>query len=128
MDIRAALTELCDAFNAHDLDRIMAGFADDCTLEMPRGSEPYPGAVRGLRPSATDRPAAPGSVRSGRKRPYGLHTRSIRSPYRESFDVSVFCEILPQTGGFVWKRPDKRRRSVAGPLVSARLEALLLRL
>ncbi len=41
MDIRATLTELCDAFNAHDLDRIMACFADDCILEMPRGSEPW---------------------------------------------------------------------------------------
>jgi ketosteroid isomerase-like protein len=41
MDIRAALNALCDAFNAHDLDRIMAHFADDCVLEMPRGSEPW---------------------------------------------------------------------------------------
>jgi steroid delta-isomerase-like uncharacterized protein len=41
MDIRSALTELCDAFNAHDLDRIMALFSDDCILEMPRGSQPW---------------------------------------------------------------------------------------
>jgi ketosteroid isomerase-like protein len=41
MDIRSTLAELCDAFNAHDLDRIMACFADDCVLEMPRGSEPW---------------------------------------------------------------------------------------
>jgi ketosteroid isomerase-like protein len=41
MDIRASLTALCDAFNAHDLDRIMSFFADDCTLDMPRGSEPW---------------------------------------------------------------------------------------
>ncbi|MCW5719380.1 MAG: nuclear transport factor 2 family protein [Bauldia sp.] len=40
-DIRSALVALCDAFNAHDLDRIMAFFADDCVLEMPRGSAPY---------------------------------------------------------------------------------------
>ena len=32
---------LCDAFNAHDLDRIMGFFADDCVLEMPRGSKPW---------------------------------------------------------------------------------------
>src|SRR5687768_12307495 len=30
MDIRSTLTELCEAFNAHDLDRIMAFFFDDC--------------------------------------------------------------------------------------------------
>lgn len=41
MDIRARLTELCEAFNAHDLDRIMALFADDCVLEMPRGKSPW---------------------------------------------------------------------------------------
>ena len=41
MDIRATLTELCDAFNAHDLDRIMACFTDDCVLEMPRGNKPW---------------------------------------------------------------------------------------
>jgi hypothetical protein len=41
MDIRANLIEICDAFNAHDLDRIMSFFADDCVLEMPRGNKPY---------------------------------------------------------------------------------------
>ena len=41
MDIRSTLSELCDAFNAHDLDRIMALFAEDCVLEMPRGSKPW---------------------------------------------------------------------------------------
>lgn len=41
MNLRAQLIELCDAFNAHDLDRIMALFAEDCVLEMPRGGEPW---------------------------------------------------------------------------------------
>ena len=41
MDIRSTLISLCDAFNAHDLDRIMTFFAEDCVLEMPRGSEPW---------------------------------------------------------------------------------------
>lgn len=41
MDIRAKLVGLCDAFNAHDLDRIMMFFADDCVLDMPRGPEPW---------------------------------------------------------------------------------------
>jgi ketosteroid isomerase-like protein len=36
-DIRGKLEGLCEAFNAHDLDRIMTFFADDCVLEMPRG-------------------------------------------------------------------------------------------
>ena len=40
-DIRSLLDELCNAFNAHDLDRIMELFADDCVLEMPRGDRPW---------------------------------------------------------------------------------------
>ena len=41
MDIRSTLTALCEAFNAHDLDRIMGFFAEDCVLEMPRGGAPW---------------------------------------------------------------------------------------
>src|SRR3954469_24525204 len=41
MTIRSTLSVLCEAFNAHDLDRIMACFSDDCVLEMPRGSRPW---------------------------------------------------------------------------------------
>ena len=41
MDLRATLAALCEAFNAHDLDRIMTFFSDECVLEMPRGSEPW---------------------------------------------------------------------------------------
>ena len=35
------LVGLAEAFNAHDLDRIMAYFADDSSLDMPRGSSPW---------------------------------------------------------------------------------------
>ena len=37
----AALRDLVAAFNAHDLDRIMRFFTDDCALETPRGDEPW---------------------------------------------------------------------------------------
>jgi ketosteroid isomerase-like protein len=37
----AALKGLVDAFNAHDLDRIMSFFAVDAVLEMPRGPDPW---------------------------------------------------------------------------------------
>ena len=40
-DLRTTLEELCDAFTAHDLDAVMARFADDCVLEMPRGPDPW---------------------------------------------------------------------------------------
>ncbi len=47
MDIKSTLKELCAAFNAHDLDRIMAFFADDCVLEMPRGNQPWGSRAEG---------------------------------------------------------------------------------
>lgn len=40
-EINLALEQLCDAFNQHDLDKIMSHFADDCVLEMPRGNQPW---------------------------------------------------------------------------------------
>ncbi len=46
-DIGQSLKGLCDAFNAHDLDRIMGFFADDCVLEMPRGKEPWGARFQG---------------------------------------------------------------------------------
>src|ERR671917_888072 len=32
---------ILDAFNAHDLDAIMGFFAEDCSLDMPRGPDPW---------------------------------------------------------------------------------------
>jgi ketosteroid isomerase-like protein len=37
----ATLREVLDAFNRHDLDAIMADFADDAVLETPRGADPW---------------------------------------------------------------------------------------
>jgi ketosteroid isomerase-like protein len=30
-----------DAFNRHDVDAIMSFFTDDCTFDMPRGTDPW---------------------------------------------------------------------------------------
>ena len=35
------LEAITAAFNAHDLDAIMEFFAEDCSLDMPRGPEPW---------------------------------------------------------------------------------------
>ena len=40
-EILTALHGLADAFNAHDIDRVMSFFAPDCSLDMPRGTEPH---------------------------------------------------------------------------------------
>ena len=39
--ISEVLKSVFDAFNAHDLDRIMSYFSEDCVLEMPRGPDPW---------------------------------------------------------------------------------------
>jgi ketosteroid isomerase-like protein len=40
-DFATTLSKICAAFNAHDLDEIMGFFADDCVLELPRGTQPW---------------------------------------------------------------------------------------
>ncbi len=35
------LQQFLDAFNRHDLDAIMAFFAEECVLETPRGPDPW---------------------------------------------------------------------------------------
>jgi ketosteroid isomerase-like protein len=45
--VMSVLDGLADAFNAHDLDRIMSYFAEDCSLDLPRGSEPHGTRYRG---------------------------------------------------------------------------------
>ena len=38
---------MCAVFNAHDLDAILAHFAEDCVLEMPRGPDPWGARAEG---------------------------------------------------------------------------------
>ena len=45
--IQIILKQMLDAFNRHDLDAIMDFFAEDCTLEMPRGPDPWGRRLQG---------------------------------------------------------------------------------
>lgn len=45
----AVLEAVLAAFNDHDLDAIMAFLADDCSLDMPRGREPWGTRFEGKR-------------------------------------------------------------------------------
>ncbi len=47
-EVLAALHGLAAAFNAHDIDRIMRFFAPDCSLDMPRGTEPHGTRFHGI--------------------------------------------------------------------------------
>ncbi len=48
INIISLLDGLADAFNAHDIDKVMSYFADDCSLDMPRGREPHGSRYEGL--------------------------------------------------------------------------------
>ena len=39
--ILATLDGLAAGFNAHDIDAIMSFFAEDCSLDLPRGPDPH---------------------------------------------------------------------------------------
>ena len=43
----AVLRDITAAFDAHDLDRIMGHFVDDCLFEAPRGAEAHGRRVEG---------------------------------------------------------------------------------
>ncbi len=43
----ATLQAFLEAFNRHDVDAIMAFFADDCTMDLPRGPDPWGRRYRG---------------------------------------------------------------------------------
>ena len=47
-EILNKLSRLAAAFNAHDIDAVMRFFAPDCSLDMPRGSEPHGTRFQGI--------------------------------------------------------------------------------
>ena len=101
MDIRSTLRELCDAFNAHDLDRIMAFFADDCVLEMPRGGKPWGARFEGKE-----------NVRAA------LASRFKGLPDVHYGDAEHFVDAAADTGISKWTltgtTPEGTRREVRG--------------
>jgi len=85
MDIEATLRELCAAFNAHDLDRIMRFFAEDCVLETPRGAHPWGGRFEGAE-----------AVRRG------LAARFEGLPDVHYGDEAHFADAAAETGISTW--------------------------
>jgi ketosteroid isomerase-like protein len=100
-DIRSTLEALCGAFNAHDLDAIMARFADDCVLEMPRGPDPWGARAEG---KAAVREALAGRFRGLPDVHYG--------------DAAHFVDADTDTGISKWTltgtTPEGRRLEVRG--------------
>lgn len=84
-DIKAKLIELCDAFNAHDLDLIMTLFADDCILQMPRGPHAWGARHEGKQ-----------AVREG------LAARFEGLPDVHYADAEHFVDVDRQTGISKW--------------------------
>jgi ketosteroid isomerase-like protein len=85
MDIRSTLEALCEAFNAHDLDRIMTFFSDDCVLQMPRGNKPWGSRFEGKQ-----------SVREA------LATRFEGLPDVHYGDAEHFVDPVADTGMSKW--------------------------
>ena len=92
MDIEATLIDLAAAFNAHDLDAIMALFAEDCVLEMPRGPDPWGARFEG-------KPA----VRAA------LATRFEGLPDVHYGDAEHFVDEAARTGMSKWTLTGTRR-------------------
>ena len=95
MEIRSALKGLCDAFNAHDLDRIMEFFADDCVLDMPRGASPWGSRFEGKK-----------SVRAA------LATRFEGLPDVHYGDEEHFVDTAANTGMSKWVLTGTTREGV----------------
>ena len=83
--IRDKLIALADAFNAHDLDRVMSFFADDCMLEMPRGPHPWGARFEGKQ-----------GVRDG------IASRFAGLPDVHYGDAQHFVDEAQQTGMSKW--------------------------
>lgn len=98
-NIEAALNGLADAFNAHDIDRVMSYFDAECSLDMPRGPEPHGRRYSGLE-----------EVRRG------LATRFETTPDVHYGDVEHF--VIGDTGISKWlltgTTPDGRKIRVRG--------------
>lgn len=86
MNIRAKLIAICEAFNAHDLDRIMSFFAEDCVLELPKGNQPYGARFEGKH-----------NVRKG------LATRFEGLPDVHYGNAEHFVDSEAQTGISKWR-------------------------
>jgi ketosteroid isomerase-like protein len=101
MDIRTTLTAICEAFNAHDLDRIMTFFSDDCVLEMPRGNQPWGSRFEGKQ-----------NVRAA------LATRFEGLPDVHYGNAEHFVDVATETGISKWTltgtAPDGKRKEVQG--------------
>ena len=99
--IREMLVELCEAFNAHDLDRIMTAFAEDCILEMPTGPHAWGARFEGKQ-----------AVRRG------LASRFEGLPDVHYADEEHFVDEARQTGMSKWTLTgttgDGRRLEVRG--------------
>ena len=85
MDMRSTLTALCEAFNAHDLDKVMSFFAEDCALDMPRGNKPWGSRFEG-KPSVRE----------------GLATRFAGLPDVHYGDAEHFVDEAANTGISKW--------------------------
>ena len=109
----AVLEAFIDAFNAHDVDAIMACFADDCVMEMPRG--PAPGGRRlvgkaEVREGVRSRFEGIPDVRYDDGRHWACGDRAVsewtlRGTQRTGEPIEVRgCDLLELSGGLIRRK------------------------
>ena len=102
----ATLKAIANAFNAHDLDAIMEFFADDCSLNMPRGPDPW-----------GKRFAGKAAVREG------LAMRFLTSYLGEN-SIQSPGGILDDRAGLLGKHLQDHRREEIGEIGHVTVDAL----
>ena len=109
----SVLEAFLDAFNAHDVDAIMACFAEDCVMEMPRG--PGPGGRRlvgkhQVREGVQARFAGIPDVHYGDERHWvcgsrGVSEWTLRGTQRTGEPIEVRgCDLLELSGGLITRK------------------------
>ena len=106
------LDGLLDAFNAHDLDAIMAFFTDDCVFDAPRG--PAPGGrrfagrrrcVRGSRRGSTGSRTSCGDARHFSSGDRGASEWTIRGTQATGEPIEVRgCDLFEYADGKVRRK------------------------
>lgn len=107
------LQAFLDAFNAHDVDAIMAFFTDDCVFDMPRG--PAPGGRRlvgkdAVRDGVESRFAGIPDVRYGDERHFisgdrGVSEWTLRGTQRDGTPIEVRgCDLFEFADGLIARK------------------------
>ena len=119
-DLERLLVEHTEAWNSHDLDRLMALFAEDCVFEASAGSSfdghRFEGAVQ-VRTAFSEVLAAMPDANWGEGRhhvvadDYGLSEWRLTGTHRDGTRIDVLgCDLLTVHGGRIVRKSSFRKQ------------------